>query len=168
MIKIFYNLTFVVLSSLGIGYLSRFREILTVIFSALFVLILPESERPLILTLVIIFFISFFELTFNFVKDNLQIRDKLVFRHSVGIWLSMLSPFVYFSFEWILIDVIIFLIIRKLIVALIKKDYSIETGRFKFISIDIISGFASMLIFQIIYSSFNLLFFTKYLYENFN
>ena len=166
MIKFFYNLTFVLLSSLGIGFLSRFREIITVILSALFVMILPDAERPFILSVVIIVFLSFFALSYKFILINTNIHDKLVFRLSLGVWLSLISPYVYYSIEWIIIDIIIYLTVRKVILGFWSGD-NIESGRFRFLRNDFISGLISLIVVQILYSGLNMAYFIKQFLENF-
>lgn len=156
----FYKLTFVILSSLGIGFLSRFREIIACFLSTFIVFILPDSLRPLILFFLILLFILFFALTYPLVLKDEKQHNRILVQYQIGIWLSMVSPIMMFTVEWIITALVVYAVLRTIINGRFPQG-SIRNGRISYLKVDFLSGLITSIFVQIIYSGYNMLDFVR-------
>jgi hypothetical protein len=150
--KFFYNFSIVLLSVLGIGFITRFRGVLIHIFSILIVLSIPDGKRPEILGIVILINLMFFAYFYDEITANVD-KNVLVFRHSTGIWLAAISPYVFINWFWALVLLLLYLIIKKTFEKLNKKIFKCKSSKCEFLKQDLMTGLVTLVLLQIIYSA---------------
>ena len=152
----FYILNLLVLSFLGIGFITRFQGVLASLAGIVIVLLIPDEIKTWILVFLIVVFLLFFAFTDNTIVDKIG-KDKLVFGRVLGIWLSALSPFILFTWEWALICLVIYYIYYDILKRSVIARQRCKNEKCEFLKQDIVTGILTLLTLQIIYSGAMLL-----------
>jgi len=154
MSKFFYKFHLVLLSFLGIGFTTRFREFYVSIVALLVVWLLHDPEKEIVLLILIIFFISFF-IIFIRLNPDFNNTDVLVFGRAVGLWTACLSPFVLFNWFWILICLAVYYLIFSLFKK-VKFRRFIKYGVYIYLLREMMTGLTVLFVIQLLYTLFSL------------
>lgn len=151
--RFFFNLIKVLLSFLGIGFVSKVREVLVTFVALLLVLLIPDQNKLIILSILILTSITFFAMFSSTVAVELP-EEQMVLKRAIGTWISSISPFVLINVQWMLVNLFVYLTVNAGLkeISYIKLD-KLQLGSFNLLKRDILCGILSLVILQILYTA---------------
>ncbi len=121
------------------------------VFSILFVLSLPDEYRTEILVMAILIYLVFFAYSYEKIIANVD-KSVLVFKDAIGIWLATISPFVMINWFWAAVAFVLYLIVKETVNRMKTMNNTGKNKKFEFIKREVLTGFVTSLLLQIIYS----------------
>ena len=151
----FNNFIKIIFSFFGIGYIPKVSKFFAVILTLVLVYQLPEENRAEYILVVILFLVLSFVLFFKKFFDKPEQKSKIVLNRVTGIVITMVSPFILYSYEWMIIS--LFLFFTFLNISLFDKlTERVKPDWLKFIQKDLISGCLSLICLNIFYAGYDL------------
>lgn len=151
--KILYNLILVFFSVFGIGFIPKFSRIFTSVLALVLVLLIPDENLTQVVVFVLVIAITaYLTLIGNMVKRNTNF-ENIVSDRVIGVFITLISPFMIYSWEWLILDFFVY----NLIFAFIKLEqyYLLRKHHLVQFSREIICGILTLISINVIYSGFN-------------
>ncbi len=152
--KFFYNFNKIIFSFFGIGFVPKFSKILSAFSALALVLLIPDENRAELVGIVIVTAITHYIILIRNIAEFGLDFENIALDRAIGVWITLASPFILYSYEWLVIDFIIYFLIFSFIEKpklVILKKYKIE-----YITREILTGIISLIILSVIYSGFNM------------
>lgn len=151
--RFFFNFIKVLFSFLGIGFVSKVREVLATFVALLLVFLVPDQNKLIILSILVFFSSMFFAKFSSMVAVELP-AEQMVIKRAIGTWISSISPFVLINMQWMLINFIVYLTVNEGLkeINYMKVD-KLQLGSFNLLKRDILCGILSLIVLQILYSA---------------
>ena len=151
----FNNFNKIFFSFFGIGYIPKVSEFFAAILTLTLALQIPDENRAEYIIIAIIILILLFAFLFEKFFEHPENHSKIVINKVIGLCISMTSPFVFYTYEWLILIYIMYFTFLRIRIpdAWIEK---VNTGWYKFILKDLLAGGLTMICLNIIYSGYNL------------
>jgi len=151
--RFFFNFIKVLFSFLGIGFVSKVREVLATVVALLLVLLVPDQNKLIILTILILLSITFFALFSSIVAVELS-DGQMVLKRAIGAWISSISPFVLINMQWMLVNFFVYLTVNAGLkdIQYMRVD-KLQLGSLNLLKRDMLCGILSLVVLQILYAA---------------
>jgi hypothetical protein len=151
--KFLYKFNKIFFSFFGIGFVPKLSKILTTLLALALVLLISDENRAELIGILIVTAITFYVCFIGNIAVFKLDFENVALDRAIGVWITLISPYILYSYEWLVIDFVIYILIFSVIekpkLAILKK-YNIE-----FLIREILTGIISLIILSVIYSGFN-------------
>lgn len=131
----------------------KLSKILTTLLALALVLLISDDNRAELVGILIVTAITFYVCFIGNIDVFKLDFENVALDRAIGVWITLISPYILYSYEWLAIDFVIYNLIFSFIekpkLAILKKY------NFEFLIREIMTGIVSLIILSLIYSGFN-------------